>query len=95
MRSLWLLLSVVLIYLANGRTIGSADTLPARYLPFSLVRELDFDLDEYTYLYDESARRSYPLWRGMPYFLRYHNGHYLSTYRGGGRTNTSPTRASP
>ena len=28
----------------------------------------------------ECPRRNYPLWRGVPYFLRYHNGHYLSAY---------------
>jgi len=72
MRSLWLLLLVVLIYLANGRIIGGADTLPARYLPFSILREFDFDLDEFTPLHDESARRHYPLWRGIPYCLRGH-----------------------
>jgi hypothetical protein len=95
MRSLWLLLIVALIYLANGRAIGSADTLPARYLPFSIVRELDFDLDEFTHLYDESARRGYPLWRGIPYFLRYHNGHYLSAYPPGPALLALPIYAIP
>jgi len=39
-----LFLAVALVYLANGRPIGSGDTLPARFLPFSLLRAHTFDL---------------------------------------------------
>jgi hypothetical protein len=41
-RRAWLLplalfLVVETVYLANGRTLGNNDTMPARYLPFSLT----------------------------------------------------------
>lgn len=78
--SLLLFLAAVLVYSANGRAIGSGDTLPARYLPFSLLRERDFDLDEFPFLYGEEVRRTSPLIDGIPYFLRYRDGHYLSAY---------------
>ena len=78
--SVGLLLVIALVYLANGRSIGAGDTVPARYLPISLLREIDFDLDEFTFLYDETRRRTYPFVGELPYFLRYRNGHYLSVY---------------
>jgi len=66
----WLLfVGVVLVYVANGRTLGSGDTLPARYLPFSMLREGNADLDEFPFLYDEAARRTSPMLDGVPYFL--------------------------
>jgi hypothetical protein len=75
-----LLLVVVLVYLANGRSIGAGDTVPARYLPISMLREFNFDLDEFTFLYDETGRRTYPFVGDLPYFLRYLDGHYYSFY---------------
>jgi hypothetical protein len=75
------MLVVVLVYLANGWTIGAGDTVPARYLPISLLREFNFDLNEFTFLYDEDGRRQYPSVEGdLPYFLRHHDGHYRSAY---------------
>jgi hypothetical protein len=77
----WLLfLSVLLVYVANGRTLGSGDTLPGRYLPFSMLREGNTDLDEFPFLYDEAARRTFPMLDGVPYFLHYRGGHYRSAY---------------
>jgi hypothetical protein len=81
--SLLLFLAVLIAYLANGRTIGAGDTLPAAYLPWSLIREGNFDLDEFPILHDETARRIYPLLDGIPYYLQYRNGHYLSAYTPG------------
>lgn len=78
--SLLLLLTVVLVYLANGRVIGAGDTVPARYLPMSVLREFDFDLDEFPFLYNETGKAQYPLLGGIPYFLRLVNGHYISAY---------------
>jgi hypothetical protein len=63
-------LAAFLVYVANGRVIGSSDTVPARYLPLSILREFKFDLDEFTFLYDP----------GIPYLFRYHNGHIYSAY---------------
>ena len=93
--SLLLFLSVVAVYVANGRTIGSGDTLPARYLPFSLLREHDVDLDEFPFLYDERARRSSPVLDGIPYFLNYRRGHYLSAYSPGPAIVALPVYAWP
>jgi hypothetical protein len=67
---LLLFYAVVLIYSLNGMTLGSGDTVPARYLPLSLLRERNFDLDEFPFLYE-------PL---VPYFLRRLNDHVVSTH---------------
>jgi hypothetical protein len=67
---LLLFYTVVLIYSLNGMTLGSGDTVPARYLPLSLLRERNFDLDEFPFLYE-------PL---VPYFLQRLNDHLVSTY---------------
>lgn len=63
-------LVLLLIYLGNGRTLGSGDTLPARYLPLSVLREGDFDLDEFPFLYAD----------GDVYFLRRVGGRWVSDY---------------
>jgi len=66
-------LACLLVYLANGKTIWSGDTLPARYLPLSILREGNFDLDEFPFLRDiEKFPRQW--------FIRYANGHVLSDY---------------
>jgi hypothetical protein len=68
---LLLFLSAVLIYYSfGGRNLGTGDTLPARYLPFSIVREGNFDLDEFSFLYQDEFR----------YFLTRSNGHVVSSY---------------
>src|SRR5207244_3631283 len=47
-----LLFAIVLAgYMANGRTIWSWDTLPARYLPFGILRHGTFYLDDFPALY--------------------------------------------
>jgi hypothetical protein len=66
-----ILFSVFLvIYLANGKTIGSGDTRPTRYLPLSLIQEGNFDLNEFPFLYA----------RGTPYYLQPVKGRYVSNY---------------
>lgn len=75
-----LFLAAALVFCANLRSIGAGDTLPARYLPFSLLRSLDTDLDEFPSLYGEDARRDSPLLDGIPYYLRRAGGHYYSAY---------------
>jgi hypothetical protein len=67
---LMLFLGVVFIYNLNGTTALAGDTFPARYLPLSLLRELNFDLDEFTFLYEPH----------LPYFLRQINSHVVSAY---------------
>jgi hypothetical protein len=67
---LLLFLGVVLIYNLHDRSILSGDTVPARYLPLSLMRELNFDLDEFPALYAPQ----------VPYYLVQINGHIVSAY---------------
>jgi hypothetical protein len=93
--SFLLFVSVLLVYLANGRVVGAGDTLPARYLPFSLLREQNFDLDEFPSLYDGDARRNFPVLDGVPYFLRYRAGHYVSAYSPGPSMLALPIYALP
>ncbi|MFI5396517.1 MAG: hypothetical protein ACHQ9S_13370 [Candidatus Binatia bacterium] len=60
------------VYLTNLRQIGAWDSIPARLLPFSVLRQGNLDLDEFTWL-----RRLIP----NPYFLRrLPSGHWVSAY---------------
>ena len=87
---LLIIFSLFLIgYLINGKTIGSGDTVPARYLPLSVLREGDFDLDEFRFLYTpETLLPQDPLSQfvitpketSIPYYLQNMNGHYVSIY---------------
>ncbi len=67
---LLLFLLTVLVYSLNGTTLWSGDTRPARYLPFTLVKEFNFDFDELSFLYELE----------LPYFLVVSNGHVVSSY---------------
>ena len=67
---LLLFLGVVFIYSLNGRGFPAGDTIPASYLPLSLLREFDFDLDEFPFLYEGE----------MPWFLQRINGRVVSAY---------------
>jgi hypothetical protein len=66
------------VYLANGRTIATGDSLPARYLPLAIIRSGTFHLDAFPSLFDERA----PGARigGLPYYVVRANGHYVSWY---------------
>ncbi len=87
---LLLIFSLFLIgYLINGKLIGSGDTVPARYLPLSVLREGDFDLDEFRFLYSPDALLPHdpirhfvipPKEASPPYYLQNMNGHYVSIY---------------
>jgi hypothetical protein len=68
---LLLFLAAVLLYYSNGRTFESADTLSARFLPISLLRDHDFYLDEFSFVIDRYD---------APYFVRRINNHLVSTY---------------
>lgn len=58
------------VYLANGAVATTGDTIPARSLPFSLLREGNFDLDEL----------AFPRSERPPYYLERSRGHYVSSY---------------
>lgn len=66
-----LFLVVLTVYYLNGRNFETADTLPARLLPVSLLREHDFYLDEFSSLFDVFVDK---------YFVRRINDHLVSTY---------------
>ena len=65
---LFVLLAVV--YLANGRSMGFFDTRGARYLPLSILREGDFDLDEFRPVLGDV----------LPAYVRVVNGRHVSGY---------------
>jgi hypothetical protein len=67
---LLLFLGVVFVYSLNDRPLTAGDTIPASYLPVSLLREFDFDLDEFSFLYAGE----------MPWFLQRINGRVVSAY---------------
>ena len=75
----WLVVLAFINYTANLRSITSFDTSPTRYLPISIIKEFDLDLDEFPFLHH------YPeWWRGdkstLPYYLQYVGGHYMSAF---------------
>ena len=41
----------MICYTANGKTIASGDTLPARVLPFAILQQGSFYLDDFPFLY--------------------------------------------
>jgi len=66
------------VYLANGRTIATGDSLPARYLPLAIIRSGTFHLDAFPFLFDERAPGVGI--GGLPYYVVRANGHYVSWY---------------
>lgn len=92
-RSLLLLAIALTAYLANGRTIGAGDTLPAAYLPWTLLRHGTFDLGGFRDLYEGDAHRTYPLMDGIPYYLLHRSGRYLSAYGPGTGVLATPLYA--
>jgi hypothetical protein len=58
------------LYLLNGRTIASGDTVPNRYLPVSILRDGSFYLDGFPFLYTPK----------LPYYIRHFGDHYVSSY---------------
>jgi hypothetical protein len=92
--SLLLFLLLLGAYLATGRVHLSGDSLPARYLPWSLLRHGSFALDRFPEVYEE-PRAWAPLLDGLPYFVRRHGGHYLSSYSPGPALVALPIVAMP
>ena len=60
----------LMVYLANMKTLAVGDTLPQRYLPFSVLREGNFDFNEFPFLYKKET----------PYWMREVGGRYVSWY---------------
>jgi Dolichyl-phosphate-mannose-protein mannosyltransferase len=77
---LLLFVSTTLIYSTGGRLDDIGDSFPARYLPLSILREFDLDLDEFSFLHRE--------W--VDYYLQYRNGHFVSTFPVGAALLATP-----
>jgi hypothetical protein len=60
----------LIVFLANGRTISAGDSIPAKLLPISILRDGNFYLDKFPSLHEPK----------IPYYERQVNGHYLSDY---------------
>ena len=60
----------MIVFLCNGRTISGGDSVPAKNLPLSILREGNFYLDR---LVQPGAKK-------IPYYLRESDGHYISDY---------------
>ncbi len=79
--SLLLVVCIALIlYFGNYRTLGSSDTIPARYLPLSILREGNFDLDEFTNLHARASSSG----------MVYRSNHLISSYPVGAALLASP-----
>lgn len=83
LRTVAIFFMVSLIYLCNDKTDPkNGDSLAFRYLPYSMLKEFDFDLDEfYQYLLEHHPWLTYTDASGekLPYYLIKVKGHYLST----------------
>jgi len=77
-----LFLACFLVYNLNGREISSGDTLPSRYLPLSIIREFNLNLDEFPGLYENRSDMGYRNSPGYstPYYIQKINNHYYSNY---------------
>ena len=88
--ALRLALTAFVIYNINLRSVTSLDTYPTRYLPISIIKEFNFDLDEFYFLHQYPAswfdKYGNTLEGGkvgknqIPYYLKYGRGHYMSSY---------------
>lgn len=63
-------LGLLAVYCSNLRVLGSGDSLPTRVLPFSILREGNLDLNEFTWDRTRSGR--------LPYYLRGTGTHLYS-----------------
>src|SRR5262245_24468186 len=57
--ALLLFCALMVIYVANFRLLGSGDSIPTRLLPFSLLREGNLNLDEFTWAPRSDGRLPY------------------------------------
>lgn len=70
---LFYFLSIIFIYNINLREFSSGDTIPNRYLPVSIIKEFNLDLNEFPMLYKNKANDEY-------LYIQLINGRYLSSY---------------
>ncbi len=71
-----------MVYLTNFRPLVAQDSIPARLLPFTLLREGNVDFDEFPWLFRVYSK---------PYFLNHtRGGHWLSAYAIGAPALVTP-----
>ena len=73
-------LLIFLVYMAPLNPLVWGDTIASRYLPMSIIRELNFDLNEFNFPYDKD----------IPYFLQYRDGRLISSYPVGASLTALP-----
>lgn len=69
-RSYLLFIFLLIVYNINFRIIATNDSIGASFLPLSLIQELNFDLDEFSFLYKDN----------VPYYLTRSKGHIYHNY---------------
>jgi hypothetical protein len=62
--------AVLILYTANYKTLGASDTVPARHLPLSIIREGNLDLDEFSNLHKSPEMKG----------IKFTGQHYVSSY---------------
>ncbi|OGL43405.1 MAG: hypothetical protein A2042_07445 [Candidatus Schekmanbacteria bacterium GWA2_38_11] len=72
-RKIYFFIFIVVVYNLNLREIGAGDTTPAKYLPVSIIKEFNLNLDEFPLIYKSLINRDYA-------FIQYSKGHYYSSY---------------
>jgi hypothetical protein len=77
---LLLFVAITLVYNVGGKLDDLGDSYPARYLPLSILREFDLDLDEFFFSQREI----------IDYYLQYRNGHFVSTFPVGAALLATP-----
>src|SRR5262245_40062100 len=68
--ALLLFLALLVIYVANFRMLAAGDSIPTRLLPFSLLREGNLNLDEFTWERNVQGR--------LPYYVHQPGPHIYS-----------------
>ena len=68
--AVFLFLGLLAVYCSNLRVLGPGDSLPTRVLPFSILREGNLDLNEFTWERTRAGR--------LPYYLRGTGTHLYS-----------------
>jgi len=71
-RAFLIFLLVFFVYMSDSVVVSSNDVVATRLLPISMIREGDFDLNEFTFLYDGGGT--------LPYWLKEVNGRILTQY---------------
>lgn len=77
----WLIILASLgVYLSNQARIDVGDTVPARYLPVSILREGNLDLDEIVPKFCVPSSHYYVPSRKTAYFMHRYQQHHYSVY---------------